>query len=176
MDIHSYINIHFRVIKNKVRAVTKGNPNTDDLIQDLVINLIEKGDEYCQQLVDDGKVDHYIVRMAYIQFNSSSSPYYYKYRKAQLKSSEFDTEKHGGDYEYKEPTNIDLPKKILSDIKDMHWYDRTLATDHFINGKSMRQMSREYGINRSYISKDLKRIKETIIEKYNEEFIINIDG
>ena len=170
MDIHSYINIHFRVIKNKVRAVTKGNQNTDDLIQDLIINLLEKGDEYCQQLVDDGKVDHYIVRMAYIQFNSSSSPYYYKYRKVQLKSSVFDTDKHGGEYEQKEIKETDLPNKIREEINQMHWYDRTLATDHFVNGKSMRQMSREYGINRSYISKDLKRIKNIIVEKYDGIF------
>lgn len=170
MDIHSYINIHYRVIKNKVRAVTKGNQNTDDLLQDLIINLLEKGEEYCQKLVDDGKVDHYIVRMAYIQFNSSSSPYYYKYRKVQLKSSEFDTDKHGGEYEQKEIKDNNLPKKIREEINQMHWYDRTLATDHFVNGKSMRQMSREYGINRSYISKDLKRIKNIIIEKYDRDF------
>jgi len=170
MNIQSYINIHFRVIKNKVRAVTKGNQNTDDLLQDLIINLLEKGDEYCQRLVDDGKVDHYIVRMAYIQFNSASSPYYYKYRKTQLKSTEFNTDKHGGEYEIPEKRNSNLGEKIVKEISDMHWYDRTLATDHFINGKSMRQMSREYGINRSYISKDLKRIKEALTKKYNDEF------
>ena len=99
MDIHSYIRIHFKLIKNKVRAVTKGNQNTDDLLQDLILNLLEKGEEYCQKLVDDNKVDHYIVRMAYIQFNSASSPYYYQYRKNALKSNEFNAEIHGGGYE-----------------------------------------------------------------------------
>jgi hypothetical protein len=126
--------------------------------------------------VDDGKVDHYIIRMAYIQFNSASSPYYYQYRKNALKSNEFNAEIHqGGSYEDREIVNTDLPDKIKNEIGEMHFYDRILATDHFLNGKSMREMSREYGINRSYISKDLKRIKQYLIEKYDEQFSIDFE-
>ena len=64
---------------------------------------------------------------------------------------------------------------IRNEISEMHFYDRILATDHFLNGKSMREMSREYGINRSYISKDLKRIKQNLIEKYDEHFSMDFE-
>ena len=93
MKINKYLQIHYKEITQKVRAVTKNHQNTLDLLNDCIVSLLEKGEEYTDKLLFDGKVQHYIIKMAYIQFNSSTSPFHVKYRNKH-KLQEYDARKH----------------------------------------------------------------------------------
>lgn len=160
MNINEYIQDNFKEIERKITAVTRNHQNTDDLISDCILNLLEKGPDYTHQLMIDNKVQHYLVKMAYIQFNSSTSPFHTKYRKQ--KWSELDDNIELMDeVEFKEDTK-ELVKDIKIYIGNLPFYQRELANKHFLEGNSQREMSKMYNINRVHISKDLNTIKKNI--------------
>ena len=67
--ITEYINLHYTEILNKFKAITRNHQDTQDLLQDCILNFLEKGNDYTKQVLQDGKVQHYLIRMGHIQFN-----------------------------------------------------------------------------------------------------------
>jgi DNA-directed RNA polymerase specialized sigma24 family protein len=170
MSINNYINKHFKEIKQKIKAVTRNHQNTDDLISDCILSLLEKGPDYLSQLVRDNKVQHYLVKMAYIQYNSSTSPFHLKYRKSLKLQSLDDTHKEVKQEQNGEEYNTDkFAKDVKIYIGNLPFYQKELATQHFIQGKSQRKMSKQYNINRMHISKDIKLIKKNMQITFNKE-------
>ena len=176
MRINIYLQKHYKEITQKVRAVTKNHQNTLDLLNDCIVSLLEKGENYTDKLLCDGKVQHYIIKMAYIQFNSSTSPFHLKYRNKH-KLQEYDTRKHDRQ-EIKEEVGEDIDG-LAGDIKlyigRLPVYERTLAEKHFIDGVSQRKMSRFYSINRKYIKHDLDNIQNNIKLTFNRDKYKNDD-
>lgn len=176
MKINKYLQIHYKEITQKVRAVTKNHQNTLDLLNDCIVSLLEKGEEYTDKLLFDGKVQHYIIKMAYIQFNSSTSPFHVKYRNKH-KLQEYDARKHDKE-EIKEEVGEDIDA-LAGDIKlyigRLPVYERTLAEKHFIDGVSQRKMSSFYSINRKYIKHDLDNIQSNIKLTFNRDKYKNDD-
>lgn len=170
MNINKYIDKHFVEIQRKIRAVTRNHQNTDDLISDCVLSLLQKGPDYLSKLLYDDKVQHYLVKMAYVQYNSSTSPFHLKYRSNKNLRSLDDTHKELKQDNTKEEYNTD---KFADDVKiyigKLPFYQRELATQHFIQGKSQRKMSKQYNINRTHISKDIKLIKKNMQVTFNKE-------
>jgi RNA polymerase sigma factor (sigma-70 family) len=169
--IRQYIEKNYIEILNKVKAVTRNHQDTEDLLQDCILNLLEKGSDYTNQIVEDDKVQHYIVRMVHIQFNSSTSPFYTQYKKSSLKSKEIDEELIESLEDKQEV--IEDSAKLVDDVKlyigNLPIYNRTIAEQHFINGKSQREMSKFYNINRIHIAKDLNTIKKNIKITFNRD-------
>lgn len=166
MKIQKYIQKHYEEIKKKIIAVTRNHQNTDDLISDIILDLIEKGNDFTNQLVEDGKVQHYLIKAAYIQYNSSTSPFHLKYRKQVFRQLPEEIE-----MEDEVETHRDI-EKFAKDVKlyigNLPVYERTLAQRHFIDGYSQRQMSTMYNINRKHISKDVSNIKKNIRVSFNK--------
>ena len=167
--VEKYINKHYKQILNKVKGVTRNHHLTDDLLQDCILNFLEKGSDYTTQVLNDGKIQHYIVRMAHIQFNSATSPFYTQYRKNSRKTQDID------DYdvvdtisELKEDTS-----KLADDVKlyigNLPVYERTITEKHLYDGVSQREMSRYYNINRIHISRDINRVQSNIKLTFNRK-------
>ena len=167
--VEKYINKHYKEILNKVKGVTRNHHLTDDLLQDCILNFLEKGNDYTTQVLNDGKIQHYIVRMAHIQFNSSTSPFYTRYRKASRKTQDIDN------YDVVE-TVSELKEdtaKLADDVKlyisKLPIYERTITEKHLYDGVSQREMSRYYNINRIHISRDIKRVQSNIKLTFNRK-------
>tara|TARA_R100000951_G_scaffold112413_1_gene112702 strand:- start:1379 stop:1912 length:534 start_codon:yes stop_codon:yes gene_type:complete len=171
MNINKYIQNHFGEIKRKIKAVTKNHQNTDDLISDCVLSLLQKGPDYTHQLLLDGKVQHYLIKMAYIQYNSSTSPFHLKYRKpTHYQELENKHENIQVDTEGKDNIDVDtIAKDIKIYIGKLPFYQKELATQHFIQGNSQRKISKYYNINRMHISKDIKLIKNNMQKTFNKQ-------
>jgi RNA polymerase sigma factor (sigma-70 family) len=161
MTINDYLQKHYETLQQKVKAVTKGHQNSDDLLNDCIIDLIGKGNDYIHQLLQDGKVQHYIVKMCYIQYNSSTSPFYTKYRKQKWQEIEEEKVDKEDTVEIHEDTER-LGNEIKLYIGKLPFYQRELANKHFVEGQSQREMSKMYNINRIHISRDLNRIKKNL--------------
>lgn len=175
MNINKYIEIHYNEIVRKVKAVTKGHQNTNDLLNDCVISLLEKGKEYTDKLIQDDKVQHYIIKMAYIQFNSSTSPFHLKYRNHR-NLQQYDVRKHDKQETKEIVEDVDtLAKDIKIYIGNLPVYERTIAEKHFVSGISQRKMSNFYNINRKYIKEDLSNIQKNIKMIFNREKYRNND-
>lgn len=166
MNIHYYLQLHYQEIKNKVIAVTRNHPNTDDLLNDCILGLLEKGNDFTQQLVNDNKVQHYLIRACYVQYNSGDSHFYHNYKKPFGKSID-DNIQVEQDEEVEHEDTEKLAKDVKLYIGNLPFYERELANKHFVEGKSQRQMSSLYNINRLHISNDLNNIKKNIRISFN---------
>lgn len=168
MTINEYLQKNYETLIQKVRAITRGHQNSDDLLNDCIIDLIDKGPDYINQILQDNKVDRYILKMCYTQYNSSTSPFYTKYRKQ--KWEEIEEEKI--EIEDKEEIYEDI-EKLGKDIKlyigKLPFYQKELATKHFVEGQSQRDMSKTYNINRIHISRDIKTIKKNLHMTFSRE-------
>ena len=167
--INSYLEKHYKEILGKVKGVTRNHELTEDLLQDCILAFLEKGPDYTSRILTEDKVQHYIVRMAHIQFNSSTSPFYTKYRKASRKSNPIE------DYQFEEQ-GIELKEdkeKLVKDIKiyigNLPLTDKTFAHKHLIDDISQREMSRFYNINRTHISSSIDLTKKNIRMKFNRD-------
>lgn len=56
-------------------------PELNDLAQEIYLALLEYHDEKIIELWQNKQINYFIVRIIYNQYYSSTSPFYYKYRK-----------------------------------------------------------------------------------------------
>jgi DNA-directed RNA polymerase specialized sigma24 family protein len=167
--INNYINEHYQEILGKVKGVTKNHELTEDLLQDCILAFLEKGPDYISQIVRDNKVQHYLVRMCHIQFNSSTSPFYTKYRKTSFKTRSIENY----DFKQEESELKEDKTKLSKDIKlyigNLPLFEKTISHRHLVEGVSQREMSRYYNINRTHISASIDNVKKNIKIKFNRD-------
>lgn len=170
MNMEQYISTNWKSIRQKVRQVCKNHQNFDDLLQDLTMTLLEKPEEYQMDLINKKKVEHWFTSSAKIQFNSSTSPYYYKYRRFLDKSTELpewldynDDVEDNTKFQY-------IIEFIKKELNSYTVYERILASEHILGNKSFSEISKEYGINRRYVSETITPVKNKIIEKAKREW------
>lgn len=192
--INSYLEKHYKEILGKVKGVTKNHELTEDLLQDCILAFLEKGPDYTTKVLNDNKVQHYIVRMAHIQFNSKTSPFYTKYKKLQRENVnysgtagskidfyELDYEegvviraKGKESYDVIEEKELYEDKDTLTDdikiyIGKLPFNDRHYAQRHLIDGVSQREISKFYNINRTHISTSIDLTKKNIRMNFNRD-------
>ena len=167
--INKYLQDHYQEILNKVKGVTKNHHLTEDLLQDCILAFLEKGNDYIHQVLLDGKVQHYLVRMCHIQFNSSTSPFYTQYKKSSLRTNDIQDYEVEDKPQEKEVDKKELVKDIRIYIGKLPLYERTITERHMIDGVSQREMSRYYNINRLHIGKTINTVQKNIRINFNKD-------
>ena len=158
-----YLQQNWKEIRAKVRKVTRGHQNTDDLLNDLVLVLLEKPTEYQMDLLSKNKVQHWFTSSAQLQFKSATSPFWYKYKKFQSETCELQEWFKFDDIE--DDTKEEIVDFIKKELDSYNIYERTLAIEHILGGQSYSEIGREYGINRKFISETVTPVKEEIFRK-----------
>lgn len=78
-----------RVVEEIVSNISKRSfPYTDELCQDLYLDLLMKSPEMIENLYDKGELKYFIVKMARNNLLSRNSPYYMKYGRWNERKSE----------------------------------------------------------------------------------------
>lgn len=163
MEINDYIEKNYNKLSVLSKQITKNHQNAGDLLNECIFQLLNKGNDYCHQLLIDDKVLNYLAKMMKTQYNSSTSPFYFTYRNPYKTQSMEDKEYNLVDEVDNEDVDID---KMADDINvyigKLNIYERTIASRHFIEGESQRNLSKQYNINRIHISKTVKTVKSNI--------------
>lgn len=169
--MNEYIKDNYNKLRQKVRAVTKNHQNSDDLFNDLLLNLYSKPIEYQRDLIEKNKIEHWLMASAKLQFASKTSPFYYTYKKFNM-----DTSQLFEDTQTTEDILEDVSQEIVDYIKEelnlYSVYEKTLTTEHLIYNKSYSEIGREYNVNRKYISETVTPVKEEIFRKVKEKWNI----
>lgn len=161
--MNDYLQENWKEIRKKVKAVTKGHQNTDDLLGDLVLVLLEKPIDYQMDLLIKNKIQHWFTAAAQIQFKSTTSPFWYKYKKFQNETCEIQEWLVADENE--EDTKTEIIDYIRKELDTYNVFERTLAIEHILGGQSYSQIGREYSINRKFISETITPVKEEIFKK-----------
>lgn len=135
--------------------------------------LVNKSLEYQYKVaVEDNKLPNYIGYSMAIAIKSSSSPFWFKYRKdmynnrglylaetgeeemvpiAEIGIDEIDEEFDSPEYIKNE---LDCVRYALTQI---HWYDAHLLNDYFINNMTYASMHKKYNISLNSLKKDINK-------------------
>ena len=170
MNMNDYITKHWAEIYKKVRKVTKNHQNTDDLLNDLVMTLLEKPSEYHDSLLDNNKVQHWFTTAAHTQINSKTSPFFYKYKSFSMRTTSFEEWMPVEEEVDMIGMAEEIKEYISSQLQTYNVYIRTLATEHLLYNKSYSEISREYKINRRYVSETVNPCKNEIFKKIKERW------
>ena len=94
VDIISREHLVDRIV-NKLLSSSK-NPFdcSEDLIQDVYLLLLEKGDKLIVNLYERGELAYYLLRVVRNQLLSANSPYFYKYIKFRVQSDDISEAAH----------------------------------------------------------------------------------
>ena len=167
--MNEYLQKNWKSIRTKVRKVTKNHQNTDDLINDLVVTLLDKPYEYQRDLLEKNKVQHWFTSAASLQFKSATSPFFYKYKSFVMRTNSFEEWQHP-----QEEEDATMEEKVVEVIKSelelYNVYERTLVIEHLFNEKSYSEIGREYKINRRFISETITPVKNELFDKVKERW------
>ena len=169
--MNDYLTKNYTRLKNKVKAVTKNHQNSDDLFNDLLMNLLEKPIEYQRDLMEKGKIEHWLMSSAKLQYASKTSPFFYQYKKFNMDTSELYEDYYTTNDEV-EDTSKEIIQFISSRLELYSIYEKTLTREHLIENKSYSQISREYNVNRKYISDIVSPVKEELFEEIKKRWSI----
>lgn len=169
---HDIINAAVSSIYNQLRLNAKNictyNDHLwgDDLLADTLMRFLKRDIEPKWKIFLEGRLERYITSGMSMALRSSTSPFYFQYRKPNSKFRELIVEDGGFDYtiEYGygrgDAENMMIKENIEivnEEIKKMHFYDRQLITDYFYGKMSLREMEQKYNINSQRVGRDLKK-------------------
>ena len=146
-----------------------GNDLLAFVLEDFLCN---KDLEYQYKVaVQDDKLVNYIGYSMGLQIKSSSSPFWFKYRKegynsrgiylAEDGSVEIDPSVEIGE---EMDDEFDSPYYIKNDLdcvryalEQLHWYDKILIEEYYIKGMTFRDMHKKYNISLNSLKKDINK-------------------
>ena len=124
----------------------------------------------------DEKLPNYIGYSMGLQIKSSSSPFWFKYRKegynsrgiylAEDGSVEIDPSVEMGE---EMDDEFDSPAYVKNDLdcvryalEQLHWYDKILIEQYYIKGMTFRDMHKKYNISLNSLKKDINKALDKI--------------
>jgi DNA-directed RNA polymerase specialized sigma subunit len=135
-----------------------------DLTTYLIETLYTMPEEKVSQLLDNGKVGHYLLVGAGMQLRSSTSPFYRQFRKFKMSARE--DGQSGHNYSIFEKPDIPYDESLYQCFKEamgeLDFYDEALMTKYFYEEWTLQQMYEYYNISKRHIIKDINRILNQI--------------
>lgn len=78
-----------KVVEEIISNISKGTfKDTEELAQDIYLNLLEKSPDLIEKLYEKGELKYFIVRMVHNNLFSHNSPYFQKYQRWNERRSE----------------------------------------------------------------------------------------
>ena len=119
--------------------------------------------------VQDNKLPNYIGYSMGLQIKSSSSPFWFRYRKEGYNSRGIYLVEDGREeidplVEIGEEMDVefDSPAYVKNDLdcvryalEQLHWYDKILIEEYYIKGLTFRDMHKKYNIRLNSLQKDI---------------------
>lgn len=162
-------------IKKQIRNITKGEyPDLlDDFTQEVLLIFLEH--PRASELMLSGEYKWYIIRIALNQFRSSTSTFYYKYKR--IKNIELteniDMEEENYDYEKDETIELIMNglDQMYKSFNDRHRYEAIIILLYYSTGESYTKLGKTLEVDRTTISKTFKRGIQNLMTYYIQKNI-----
>jgi len=136
----------------------------EELCHIVILSILEGDKEKIEGLIKKKQLRYWLARMMMNQYNSSTSPFHYTYRKPAERHRlakedillwfDSDMEKKVRDEE-----KIDF---INSTLSELPYFDKKVTEIYYEHGHSFKTMSEDTGISKTTLFKALKRTKNEI--------------
>lgn len=147
-----------------LKMANKFSDTPEDALQDAYLKIYDRFKDCPQDLLskDEGQVSMYM----YLTLRSCASDNYHRDNKyADLPDHLEEDEEYNLELDRLTERQLDL---IHNTINSWHWYDKKLFRLHFIEGHSMRSLSRETNISLANIFYTIKTCKQRLRTKLSE--------
>jgi len=155
------------------KNISKGHPSFEDLFQEVFLIIAEYDKQKIKEIHKKGQLKYFFTKIVMNNFNSTTSPFYSKYRKNGYKVGINDL-KHIGEkvekYDNKLDKMVDFIKKHLANKGTdtrREWYKKTLFKVYMEVG-SYLGVSEKTGIPVSNIFLTINELKKEIEDKWSK--------
>ena len=164
IKVDNYINNNFEELQQISRRITQGHELSDDLLQEVILQIYEK-QELLLREYDDDNIKYYIIACLKLNWRSKTSPFYYKIRK---EPKEKYTELKSGYVNYK-TTEEDEELEVYEDLVimveeefcDLTWFSKRLLELYLTLG-SLKKVSVQTTIPIASVGRYIREIKQEI--------------
>ncbi len=152
------------ILKNATK-ICRSKEVAEEIVQMVVLSFLEMSDERKMDIINNGKLEHFITKGVALNFHSSTSPYYRLHKKR----------KHNELYDV-HPQQEEEWRHIYHErcdcveeaVKQLHWYNQHLIKEKFYEGLTYNQLHKKYNISLNALVRDIKESLIIIKEKCNE--------
>jgi DNA-directed RNA polymerase specialized sigma24 family protein len=147
-----------------VLKIIKDDENLDDFFHHIIESFLlhrSKTDH-----LEDKNKKYYFIRVVKNQYYSKTSPYYYRYKKAQIKREDLDANL----YEIPDPETPPIPDLdwVKNTLNKLDWYERELFLLYLELG-TMTKVSKKTTIPLNTVSRQVGNIKLFLKQTWNAE-------
>jgi DNA-directed RNA polymerase specialized sigma24 family protein len=169
IEVTNYINNNFKELQQITRRITQGHPLSDDLLQEVILQVYQKGDIKLREY-DDDNIKYYLIAIIKLNWRSKTSPFYYKIRKesntyTQLHDSFVNYRSTEEDDEFQ--TYEELVKIVEEEFVELNWFSKRLLELYLTLG-SLKKVNQKTGIPLASIGRYIREIKLEIKENVNK--------
>lgn len=177
--IEQYITKNYFELLSIAKKITRGHELYNDLLNDVLLQLYERTKQIELKSYDDNSIKYYIVAVLRINWNSSTSPFYYRVRKESDKYSPL-----SDNYEVQDDFSERMDKEILIQcleisFAELDWFHKSVMEMYLTQG-SLKAVARKTGIPVSSIARYVNRakgeLKDNTEKKYKENDGIQEDN
>ena len=148
--------------------ITSGKGN-DDLFSFVIEELYKCDQDRIDEIIKNGDMRWYIIRIMVNQYHSKTSRYYYKYKKYYEYHTTTTIECLSADntqYNIKQKQEVEERLEWIEEkLKDLYWFDAEVFKIYYREGFSLNQMQKETKINRNTLHKAITNVKKYLLNE-----------
>lgn len=149
-----FLQDNYYPLKEAAERISGHNELAEELLHYTIDEFLKKSN--VEEIVESGGGRWFCVKILMNSWRSSSSPFYYTYRRpsADIEEAEGVTEEDDDLTEFAEKTRTELQK--------LPWYDRMLFDTYVKDGHTVSSLARATGIPRTSVSLTLNRVRKHV--------------
>ena len=157
-------------------AHLNGNRKNDshDLLHDIIIYLNKFPEKRINDLIENKQLAYFTARMMILQYHSSTSPFYTKYKKHRFYTELMSQYK--GDFKKEDSKKVIADKiqfeerlKFIDDtLKELDWFGVEAFKIYYRDKHSYATLAKATQISKNTLYKAIRKVHEYIKEKVNE--------
>ncbi len=146
---------NYNDLRDMVLKIIKDDQNIDDFYHHILEDILVKQSK--MDTLPDNEKKYYFIRIVKNQYYSKTSPYYYRYKKSQIKREDLDTNLN----EIPDDVSPTLPDMdwVKNELKNLDWYERELFLLYMELG-TMTKVSKKTTIPLNTVSRQVGNIKQ----------------
>lgn len=167
--LDEYVTDNYPKMREMARTITRGkSPDWEELLHTCVLALYESDRQRIEGLIERRQLRYWLARMMMNQYNSSTSPYHYQYRKPveRIRNAQHDIRTWYEDTIPEKEHREELHRFIEESLSDLPYFDRMVTKVYYDHGHSLNTLSKATGISRTTLFKALKRTRDGIRRRY----------
>jgi DNA-directed RNA polymerase specialized sigma24 family protein len=168
--LNKYLIENYHKLKDMAYNITSGKGN-DDLFSFVIEELYKCDQDRIDEIIKNGDMRWYIIRIMVNQYHSKTSRYYYKYKKYYEYHTTTTIECLSADntqYTIKDKELVEERLEWIEEkLKDLYWFDAEVFKIYYREGFSLNQMQKETKINRNTLHKAITNVKKYLLNEKN---------